>query len=130
MSTPEIKAGPDFDVIGFWYGKLGVANGDMVMIVPVGAVGGQGFQGELVDIVFVNSLPFAVIIKNMASGPVVIRWDSVCMMTKVQSPEVDAETLERIKAEFEASTGLTEDDVAMLANEAAEFGSEGRSDTD
>lgn len=116
MTSPETA--PNFEPIAFWYSKIGVQNGDMVMIVPVGQTGGQGFQGELVDIIFVNSLPYVVTIKNMASGPVVIRWEAICMITKVQSPEVDAETLARIKAEFEAQTGLSPDDVNALSSEA------------
>lgn len=120
MTENNATAAVDFDPISFWFDKLSVERGDTVMIVPAGNVGGQGFQGTLVDIVFVNSLPFLILISNQVNPtPIAIRWDSVCMVTKVQSPAVDKEVLERIQREFEAETGLSPDDVERGAAEAA-----------
>lgn len=118
MTSPETA--PNFEPISFWYEKLGVVNGDTVQMVPIGSVNGQGFTGELVDIIFVNSLPFLILISNTVNPtPIAIRWDAVCMFTKVQTPEVEAEVLERIQREFEQETGLSPDDVERGAAEAA-----------
>lgn len=120
MTENDTTTAVDFEPISFWFDKLGVARGDTVMIVPAGNVGGQGFQGTLQDIIFVNSLPFLILITNAVNPtPVAVRWDAVCMVTKVQTPEVDKEVLERIQREFEEETGLSPDDVERGAAEAA-----------
>lgn len=99
--TPEIPT-----IITTWLGALGVAVGDTVMILPVGSVGGQGFQGELVTIVFGDFEPTAVVIRQSPVSPnVVIPWRAVSMITKVTSPEADAETVKRIQEDFERATG-------------------------
>lgn len=114
-ATPAQQAGTA------WFNILGAVPGDIVMIVPTGSMGGQGFQGELVALVSDDTGPLAVIIRQRAGAPnVTIRWGAICMFTKVDKTDEQAAAenaeLARIQAEFEAKTGISVEDVENLAN--------------
>lgn len=89
-------------LVRVWLDALQFTVGDTIMIIPAGAISGQGFQGELVNVIFGDNAPQAFVIRNAAGDSnVVINWDSVTMVTKV----VNAPSVEDIQAKFEADTG-------------------------
>lgn len=73
------------EISQFWLDTLGVAVGDEILILPVGAQGGQGFQGFLVNVVISGQTlsPYAIVIQQAEGMPhVTIPWHAIQMVAK------------------------------------------------